>query len=437
MNDTHGNVRDSKDGIGIAKTTTLINNLRQDKETILISEGDMWQGSVESNYTKGNLFTDWMNYMGFVSMTVGNHEFDWGEDPIRDNVSKANFPFLGINVINRASGQRVDYLDASTVVEKAGLKIGIIGAIGNCYSSISSSRVKDIRFAVQNELTNLVKNESRRLRNEEQCDFIIYSVHGSLERDDKETYDISLSNDHYVDLVLEGHTHQQYAYRDAGGIYHIQGKGSNGTLNMVDVNFYPTSKRYVVNNTSYTTTSYTGLAEDTQTNTIMDNYRDAYEFAYGVIGYNGRYRNSTYLRLVLASLYLQYGQNRWPTYNIFLGGGYMSARSPYNLEEGNVTYADIQSIFPFDNNIVLCSLKGDSLKENFLTSRDNYYTSLSTYGQSIDYSEVEDNETYYIVTDTYCSDYSYNRLTVVDVLSDGFYARDMLAEYIRDGHFEY
>ena len=36
----------------------------------------------------------WMNLLGFEAMTLGNHEFDWGEDAIRDNLACAEFPFL-------------------------------------------------------------------------------------------------------------------------------------------------------------------------------------------------------------------------------------------------------------------------------------------------------------------------------------------------------
>ena len=72
----------------------------------------------------------------------------------------------------------------------------------------------DIYFKVGNELSNLVKEESQRLR-AQGCDYIVYSIHdgaekrgtGSISNSDLAGYyDISLSNG-YVDLVFEGHTH--------------------------------------------------------------------------------------------------------------------------------------------------------------------------------------------------------------------------------------
>ena len=90
-------------------------------------------------------------------MTVGNHEFDWGTSYIKTNAGLANFPYLGINVYSNTTNQRVDYLDPSVIINKNGAKIGIIGAIGDCYSSISASMVQDVYFKVGDDLTNLVK----------------------------------------------------------------------------------------------------------------------------------------------------------------------------------------------------------------------------------------------------------------------------------------
>lgn len=87
FNDTHGAVKDSDTSSGIEKTATAIKNIQsQNKNTIVLSSGDMWQGSMYSNKTKGNLMTEWMNELNFVSMTLGNHEFDWGQETIRQNL---------------------------------------------------------------------------------------------------------------------------------------------------------------------------------------------------------------------------------------------------------------------------------------------------------------------------------------------------------------
>ena len=78
--------------------------------------------------------------MGFVAMALGNHEYDWGEEYVEANAELAEFPFIAINIYDRDTNQLVDYCQPSVVVEAGDIQIGIIGAMGNCYSSIASEK---------------------------------------------------------------------------------------------------------------------------------------------------------------------------------------------------------------------------------------------------------------------------------------------------------
>ena len=446
LNDTHGNVKDTQEkGLGIAKTTTLLKELSQGKNSIFISQGDMWQGSVESNYTRGNLVTEWMNSLNFVSMTVGNHEYDWGSEAIVQNSSIANFPTLGINVVYKSTGNRVEYLQPSTTFTRGGAKIGVIGAIGNCLSSISGSKVKGVKFLTGNALTQVVKDEATRLRNQEKCDFIIYSFHGSGSRDEADDYDISLSNEHYVDLVLEGHTHNGYAEIDDAGIYHVQCNAYNKSIYQITVDLNLKNKSFVVNapvyyNLKSDTSPYKDYAEDSATNALFTKYHDSFAFAYEDVGVVSLRKNADELRNKIAELYYQEGVEKWgSSYNIEFGGGYLSCRGSY-LEAGIVNYSDLANLFPFDNDVVLCASTGANLKKTqFITGSEWYFVDWAE-GKYPSYP-WEDNKLYYYVTDTYSSDFytaeGYaQRLEVIDFLSIGRYARDMLADFIKAGGWE-
>ncbi|MDE7158022.1 MAG: metallophosphoesterase, partial [Clostridiales bacterium] len=264
VNDLHGKFMDTDNQPGLDEFTTYLKDLYKDtaREEILLSSGDMWQGTVESSSNKGQLMTEWMNEVGFASMTLGNHEYDWGANALTPNSELAKFPFLAINVTYQ--GKAVEYCQASTTVEKGGAKIGIIGAIGNCLSSISGDYTPGLDFATGNALTALVKTEATRLRNEEGCDFIVYSMHDGYgsslskitdfknsdfvsEKGSKgyQYYDTALS-DGYVDLVFEGHTHQSYIIKDEYGVYHLQGGGENRYISCADVSLNMARAEYTV-----------------------------------------------------------------------------------------------------------------------------------------------------------------------------------------------
>ncbi len=449
VNDLHGKFMDTDNQPGVDEFTAYLKNLYADtsREEVLISSGDMWQGTVESSSNKGRLMTEWMNEVGFSSMTLGNHEYDWGSAALTPNSKLAEFPFLAINITQ--DGKSVDYCQPSTTVEKGGVKIGIIGAIGDCLSSISGDYQNGLKFATGSELTALVKAEANRLRNTEGCDFIVYSIHDGYSNDDThdkelsvssvtnvtnsdmEYYDTSLS-DGYVDLVFEAHTHQGYMFKDEYGVYHLQGGGENRYVSSADVSYNTVTGEYTVTPRMLSQSVYanSSLKDDPVVNQIFNKYFPDSNPYTTVLGYNGSQKNDTAICDTVARLYYETGVAEWGSrYDVVLGGGYLKTRSPYKITSGNVTYADLFSVMPFDNEIVLGKIQGRYLKSKFL---QNTLSTYHTYGK-IDASEVSDYSYYYIIVDSYSSTYKSNNITEVARLGSGRYARDLLADYVSNG----
>ena len=429
INDLHGKFLASDNQPGVGGLTTYLKEAQEaNPNAILLSSGDMWQGSSESNLTKGKIINDWMSEMDFVSMTLGNHEFDWGESYIAENAEEASFPYLAINVYENSTNTLVDYCQPSVMIERGEAKIGIIGAVGNCYSSISSDKVSEVHFKTGSALTALVKAEANKLR-AAGADCIVYSLH-----DGTSGYDVSLS-DGYVDVVFEGHTHSRYVNQDTNGVYHLQGGGENKNISHatlvvnIATNSVKTEKAEAI-----ASSIYGQKAEDQIMQTLKTKYAAEIAKGYESLGYNNRYRDDSELEALVAQLYLEKGLERWgEQYNIVLGGGFLRTRSPYNLYTGEIYYSDVQTIFPFDNQIVLCSVSGYKLKSAFIeTTNTDYYCAYSTYGNSVK-SSINTNATYYVVVDTYTSQYAYNGLTEVARYDETTFARDLLAKYIENG----
>lgn len=446
INDLHGKFTDTDAQPGVDELTTYLKTkYNTDENAIFLSSGDMWQGSSESNLTSGMIITEWMNELGFTAMTLGNHEYDWGEEPILQNYEIAQFPFLAINIYDRNTNERVSYCDSSVMIERDGLQIGIIGAIGDCYSSIASDWTQDIFFYTGSDLTNLVMAEAEMLRSEG-ADLIIYSLHDGYDgsnynssylsdRDMNYYYDSVLS-DGYVDIVFEGHTHKYYVKPDVYGVYHLQGGGENQGITHADVDINRVTGTVSVNDAEYISTdNYDFYTGDTIVDTLMDKYDEQVSAGFEVLGYNRVNRSSAWLRQLGAELYYEYGLELWgDEYDIVLGGGFFSARSPGYLKNGDVTYSQLQMIFPFDNCLVLCSIKGKDLKYKFFeTDNDRYFIHYGDYGATVK-DNIDYDATYYIIVDSYTSTYGPNNLTEIERYSTAFYLRDMLAEYIKDGN---
>ncbi len=440
INDIHGKFSDTDSQPGVDELTTYF---MEQENAILLSSGDTWQGSSESNLTYGNIMTDWMNRVGFAAMTLGNHEFDWGEEYIEANAELANFPLLAINVYDRDTKQRVEYCDASVMVERSGLQIGIIGAIGDCYGSIAGDKSEGVYFLTGAQLTQLVKDEATRLR-EAGADIVVYSIHDGSEKSlDGRTdvtgaamgsyYDTSLS-DGYVDLVFEGHIHKRYAFTDEYGVYHLQAGGENTGISHAQVSYNLVTGALEVTGRIISNTVYDDSPSSPIVGELLEQYGEQIAMGSKVLGVNGSYMNSDEIQALVAQLYYEAGVERWgQDYEIALAGAFIGCRSPYHIPAGEIKYSQIQSVLPFDNQIVLCSVRGNDLKNKFFeTDNRKYGIYYDAFGEALR-DNIDPSGTYYIITDTFTSSYGPNRLTVIAEYDANVFARDLIAQHIADG----
>ncbi|OAB41751.1 5'-nucleotidase C-terminal domain-containing protein [Paenibacillus glacialis] len=106
---------------------TIIKKVREENpNTILLDAGDMIQGN------SAELFNDQpkspmmvaMNEMNYDAWVMGNHEFNFGLDVFKKVTSQYKGQMLAGNIY-KDNGDR--FLPAYTIIEKAGIKIGIIG----------------------------------------------------------------------------------------------------------------------------------------------------------------------------------------------------------------------------------------------------------------------------------------------------------------------
>ena len=251
-------------------------------------------------------------------------------------------------------------------------------------------------------------------------------------RDLASYYDVALS-DGYVDLVFEADSHYWYTLIDEKGVYHLQAGGNNSGISHARVLLDKASgDAYVWTAELIPASKYSGGEDDPVVEELLEKYAEQIAPASRILGTNGQYRNGNQICQLVADLYCEKGVEKWGAqYDIVLGGGYISCRSPGYMPAGQVSYSQLQSLLPFDNQITLCSIRGSDLRSKFLeTDNDAYYIKTTDYGENI---EIDPNATYYVVTDSYSAYYSYNNMTVVDIYSADIFARDLVAAYITAG----
>ena len=126
VNDFHGALEASDGEFGAARMGGYIISRHNENPngTVLLSAGDMFQGTGISNYRHGRDTLTFMNALGFDAMSLGNHEFDWTLDEVLKYLDgnkangEASFPFLGCNVIDTRTNELPEHILPYTIIVK-------------------------------------------------------------------------------------------------------------------------------------------------------------------------------------------------------------------------------------------------------------------------------------------------------------------------------
>ena len=439
VNDFHGIVYQDGDSVGLSKLFGYIYEKKQDKpdNTIVLSSGDMFQGSALSSMSRGELVLEAMNYVGFDAMTLGNHEFDWGLDTVTKysdsdlTNGEANFPLLGANIINKNTGKIADGLSPYAIIKKAGLTIGIIGIIGyGEENDILASYVKDYKFT--DELS-AIKKYAKVLRENEKCDIVIVSAHCDTDAINNSV--ANLSGSEKIDAIFNGHTHQAYygEIRRADGptpMPYIQ-SGCYGRYVGTVVLTYDYVNKCVKKVSAINLKATNNCkTENQEINKLFDKYQEYVNIASEQLGQSGSTIYQSRGGYFCADALVE-------KFDVDLGicnrGGIRGSGFP--IKSGDmITYGDIFEIMPFENKVVIVELTGSAIM-NMFSGADDYYfisTNVDTTNKTINGVKIETTKYYKVAT----IDYLYEKTSQPFMKGNNYQNtndlfRDVIAEYVK------
>lgn len=113
---------------GIPYLATLIKQTRANEDTsFLFDAGDIFTGSLAKK-TQGKLSFDLYSAMGYDAITLGNHEFEYGWETLKENMPRAAYPVLNANI--KFEQNDAPFAQPYTIVERDGIRVGVIGVMG-------------------------------------------------------------------------------------------------------------------------------------------------------------------------------------------------------------------------------------------------------------------------------------------------------------------
>ncbi len=471
-NDIHAHITPTKDKDigGYARIATLIRQGRAPgARTLLLDAGDVLQGTPFWPAFEGRTTVELMNALGYDAFTLGNHDFDKGQDLLAHRVSEMQFPVLCANLEFAAdSPLRSSPIKPYIIKNLNGLRVGVLGLTTEETPIISMG-------AFQGVTAHSTLETARRLvvEMQPQCDLIIALTHLGVDED----YALASQVDG-IDLIVGGHSHtvllKPSPATNPGGqrVLIVQTGAYSRYLGRLDLTVDPAARPRITDYRGQLIELTNAVADDPQVKAIVDKWQ-AQLPPPTVVGQmivdldmTIRGREAPAGNLFCDAM-LDYCANlpdpaQRPAIALYNAGGLRGGRI---FPAGPITTEDIATWEPFGNTIVLMDLNAAQLKEVLesgakgtvmqvagltywidntkpaqeaddtakkITKPGQRIVRITIGGQDIDLTDA--SKVYRVATNNYLAgggDACYTFLEGQNVLDTGIYMTDALESYIR------
>lgn len=203
--DEHGHLK------GAPSIQRAVREARKENPTLLLSEGDMFEGSAVSALLGVDPARELVRAAGYDAIALGNHDFDRGLKVAREWVEQSPCPVLAAN-IREAGGEPLRGTRPSALFELEGVKIGLIGVTTpDTPNTCPAGSTKGIEFT---DPAEAVRREAAALR-AQGADLVGVMSHLGLAADRQLAGQVG-----GLEFILGGHSHDT----------HQQPEQVNGTL---------------------------------------------------------------------------------------------------------------------------------------------------------------------------------------------------------------
>ncbi|GAV13875.1 bifunctional UDP-sugar hydrolase/5'-nucleotidase [Paenibacillus sp. NAIST15-1] len=229
-NDTHGHMLEDEKAkeMGYAKLATLMKELRaENPNSMVLDAGDMIQGTIYVNLSKGETATKLANALGYDFMASGNHEYDFGYEQLTKLTKMFKFPVLAANVFD-AQGKNL--LQPYVMKEVGGKKFAILGLVTADTPIVTHpDNVKGLTFK---DPIEVAKEWVPKLR--EEADHVIVLCHTGISYDREMAKQVP-----GIDIIVGGHTHTPVDQPElVNGTYIVQDWEYAKSLGRVDLYYH-------------------------------------------------------------------------------------------------------------------------------------------------------------------------------------------------------
>src|SRR6266566_1257368 len=246
---------------GLTRAATIVDSVRavNPGRVILLDAGDLLQGNplayvaAKISRDRTNPVISAMNAMQYDAAAIGNHEYNYGVPYLDSAISQARFPFLSANTY-RLDPEGVHAYRPWVIVERAGVKVGIVGATTPGVTVWDAENIRGrLRFG---DIVPAVRQAVEEVRGAG-ADIVLVTVHSGL--NEPASYDTVTTNVPSenvaarlaaevpgIDLVLYGHSHKENRGSTIGQTLLIQPKNWATSVDVAHLQLSRSGGRWIV-----------------------------------------------------------------------------------------------------------------------------------------------------------------------------------------------
>lgn len=329
---------------------------------LLVDAGDYSQGTTSVSISKGANAVDLMNLAGYDAATLGNHEFDYGYEQLKTNLSKAAFKVIAANVMYNGA---VAFDDNEIFTTPGGLKIGVFGLdTPETATKANPTMIKGVTFA---DVIATAKAQVAALE-AEKCDLIVCLGHLGIDEESAGNRSTDLlAKVTGIDLFIDGHSHSV--------IDGMSAEGKVGDTMLVSTGTAFAKIGVVVLKDGALASSLVDVTDDMAADETVKAAADAIDAAikaeYGVkfatteVELNGakapgnRTEETNLGDLITDAIKWKCEQEGLKVDAALTNGGGIRA----TVKKGDITKNDINTVLPFGNTLAVVQVTGAELLE--------------------------------------------------------------------------
>jgi 2',3'-cyclic-nucleotide 2'-phosphodiesterase (5'-nucleotidase family) len=344
---------------GLVNLVSLIDEIRTEHpgHTLLLDAGDSLQGTYVSNSSQGQVVVSAMNVAGYDAWTLGNHEFDWGQEPLKARIEQARFPALAANVHDANTGHVWDAVQAYTVVPVGQARVGVLGLTYPSTPLINrAENLVGLTFQPAEETVRRILPELGA-----QADLIVVLSHLGYDGD------VALAKAvDGIDVIVGGHTHLFLEHpRKIGNTLIVQAGAKGQVLGRLDLVLDLETGDVVEYDSSNALLPVTGTpaAVNQEVKAVVDAaLAEAAETMEQPIGESAVALEPEYAgefalgNLIVDAMLAADIDGQTADIAMHNNGGIRAG-----LPRGPITYGQLYEVLPFDNQLMALDLTGDQV----------------------------------------------------------------------------